>query len=195
MKIKNFKTFINENVHNDENIHNDENKIKDFVEKNSYFNYEGKQDDILEFSTRKNGNVSSETASQLDIKEGKNISKKIKKMFPDYSVSLEVVDEWVLLFVKKYEYKEDEYQYIFKKDLDGSGFSDSFDSIEDLINKYGDWIDVDWNDITEKVEKINNFPIDKFNGEQQSYPLLIKKAGEEGNDWGYNFYIIKSKED
>jgi hypothetical protein len=76
---------------------------------------------------------------------------------------------------------EDGYKYVFKKDIDGRGFSESFDSFEGLVKKYGTWVDVDWTKVQQDINKI------------KSGSLLLKKAGEEGNNFGYNFYVIKVK--
>jgi hypothetical protein len=170
------------------------NKIIEFVKNNSYFDYEGEDNGTLNFSTRKNGSVSNETASSKDITEGKSLKGKIEKQFNDTEVLLEVVDEWVLLFISEKKIIKDEYRYIFKKDLQGRGFSESFDSIEALIDRYGDWIDVNWSKIKNDADKITEYPNDTFAGWMESNPMLLKRAGEKGNDWGYNFYLIKSKQ-
>lgn len=168
-------------------------EIIDFVKNNSYFDYEGEEDGTLNFSTRKNGSVSSETASVKDFTEGKSIKSKIEAKFKDLDIRIDVVDEWVLVFVSEKKIIKDEYIYTFKKDLKGSGFSSSFKSMEELIDKYGSWIDVNWGNIKKEANKITDYPNDTFSGWMESKPILLKKAGEEGNRWGYNFYLIKSK--
>lgn len=168
-------------------------EIIDFVKNNSYFDFEGEEDGMLNFSTRKNGSVSSETASSKDITEGKSIKSKIEDKFKGLDIKIEVVDEWVLLFVSEKKTIKDEYKYTFKKDLKGAGFSSSFNSMEELIDRYGSWIDVNWDNIKKEVNKITDYPNDTFSGWMESNPMILKRAGEEGNTWGYNFYLIKSK--
>lgn len=182
-----FQEFINESIKYDDK------EIIDFITTNSYFDYEGKDDDTLKFATRKNGSVSSETASNLDIAEANRIKKEILDNFKGIVVKLEVVDEWVLLDVEEFKEPVEEFKYVFKKDNNGSGFSESFNSIDELIDKYGTWIEVDWDEIKNKMESINSFPDSNFNGSYSSQRVLIKKAGEDGNKWGYNFYITKIK--
>jgi len=91
------------------------------------------------------------------------------------------------------------YRYIFVKHdtpfLQGTnwqGFSKGFDSFDDMISKYGSWIDVDWDEVKQKLDSIKNFPGNTFTGRYNSAPLRISKAGDEGNSWGYNFSVIKS---
>lgn len=87
--------------------------------------------------------------------------------------------------------------YIFVKHdkpyySDWRGFADGFDSLSDLITKYGSWVDVDWDEIKQKLDNINEYPEKTFRGTMKSRPLRISSAGDEGNDWGYNFSIVKS---
>jgi hypothetical protein len=96
---------------------------------------------------------------------------------------------------EEYENREpSDVKYIFDKDNQGRGFSAEFSYFNDLLNKYGDWIDVDWDEIKNKLDKINDYPEDTFTGWHNSRPLRISSAGDEGNKWGYNFFIIKSKQ-
>ena len=191
-KLKNFiKTTLRDFLN--ENINNNKNDIVDFIVTNSYFDYEGDDDGLLQFSTRKNGSVSNETASDLDIKEGRNIVSKLLKKYSDIDANIEVVDEWVLIFVSDIKEKKDIFRYIFIKDINGQGFSEGFDTMDELIDKYGDWVDVDWNDIKKIIDNIKTFNDNTFTGWYNSNRILIKKAGEDGNKWGYNFFIQKSK--
>jgi hypothetical protein len=73
-----------------------------------------------------------------------------------------------------------------------SGFADGFNSFDEMITKYGNWVDVDWDEIKKKLDTINNFPVETFTHYKHSYPLRISNIGDEGNKWGYNFSIIKS---
>ena len=85
-------------------------------------------------------------------------------------------------------------RYIFKKDYKGQGFSEGFPSFDDLLNKYGSWVDVDWEEVENKLKEMNDYHDESFSKWKYTRPLLISKAGDKGNRWGYNFYIIKSKE-
>jgi hypothetical protein len=97
---------------------------------------------------------------------------------------------------EEYENREpSDVKYIFIKDNQGSGFSKEFSYFNDLLNKYGDWIDVDWDEIKNKLDKIDYYPEDTFLGWHNSRPLRISSIGDKGNDWGYNFFVIKSKKD
>jgi hypothetical protein len=71
------------------------------------------------------------------------------------------------------------------------GFADGFDSFDDMITKYGNYVDVDWDDIKKKLDNINDYPVPTFTNTMNSRPLKISSIGDEGNNWGYNFSIIK----
>ena len=103
---------------------------------------------------------------------------------------------------RKKEYDEEtnplNLRYVFVKhdkpyyDIGWRGFTEGFNSFDDMITKYGNWVDVDWDEIKKKLDTINDFPDNQFNGWYYSRPLRIKSVGEEGNKWGYNFSVIKS---
>jgi hypothetical protein len=96
---------------------------------------------------------------------------------------------------EEYENREpSDVRYIFNKDNQGRGFSAEFSYFNDLLNKYGNWIDVDWDEIKNKLDKIDYYPEDTFSGWRNSRPLRISSIGDKGNKWGYNFFIIKSKQ-
>ncbi len=171
-----------------------EKSIIKYVDENSYFDLYGAEDGEILFNTRENGSVGDEEPGYEDIKHARDLKKKLHNTFDRLKVKIETVDEWVHLRVYPKVPKVDQFEYTFKKwHEDGSGFSSSFDSLEELIKKYGDWVNVDWDEIKSKVDKINHFPNDSFTGWYESYPLLIKSKKDEDNDWGYNFSIIKSK--
>jgi len=71
------------------------------------------------------------------------------------------------------------------------GFADGFDSFDEMITKYGDWVDVDWDEVKKKLDNINYYPEPTFMNTMNSRPLKISSAGDEGNAYGYNFSIIK----
>jgi len=173
-------------------------QIIKLVEANTFFSYDddnGDNDDYDEllFRTRENGCVGTETASDIDIQSGYALKKILLSQFHDIDVSIEVVDEWVHINVIPKVVKVDEFRYIFKKDINGQGFSSSFPTLDDLIKEYGHWVEVDWKQIETKLSEINDYPNPTFVGWNNANQLLIKKAGEIGNKWGYNFFIIKSK--
>ena len=88
--------------------------------------------------------------------------------------------------------------YIFVKhdkpygNRDWRGFAEGFKSFDEMITKYGHWVDVDWDEVKNKLDSINEYPEDTFSGTINSRPLRILSIGDEGNTWGYNFSIIKS---
>ena len=71
------------------------------------------------------------------------------------------------------------------------GFADGFKSFDEMITKYGSWVDVDWDEIKNELDKINDYPISTFADTMNSRPLRISSIGDEGNTMGYNFSIIK----
>jgi len=71
------------------------------------------------------------------------------------------------------------------------GFAEGFKSFDEMITKYGNWVDVDWDEIKNKLDKINHYPISTFSDTMNSTPLRISSIGDEGNTMGYNFSIIK----
>jgi hypothetical protein len=71
------------------------------------------------------------------------------------------------------------------------GFAEGFDSFDDMITTYGDWIDVDWDEIKKKLDNINDYPVPTSKDTMNSRPLKLISIGDKGNRWGYNFSIIK----
>jgi hypothetical protein len=88
--------------------------------------------------------------------------------------------------------------YIFVKhdkpygNRDWRGFAEGFKSFDDMITKYGNWVDVDWDEVKKKLDSINEYPESTYSNTMNSRPLRIKSIGDEGNRMGYNFSIIKS---
>jgi hypothetical protein len=113
-------------------------------------------------------------------------------------------EELTQYFEKRQRDAEDEERnstgeaYIFVKhdkpygSRDWRGFAEGFKSFDEMITKYGDWVDVDWDEVKKKLDGINEYPEDTFSGTMDSRPLRISSIGDEGNTWGYNFSIIKS---
>jgi hypothetical protein len=73
-----------------------------------------------------------------------------------------------------------------------AGFSESFKSFNDMITKYGNWVNVDWDEVKKKLDDINEYPPSIYQDRQYSRPLALSKIGDEGNKTGYNFSVIKS---
>ena len=73
------------------------------------------------------------------------------------------------------------------------GFSEGFNSFVSLVSKFGDWVKgVDWDEVKSKLDNINDYPEPTFTGFYHSRPIRILSSGDEGNNWGYNFSIVKS---
>ena len=95
--------------------------------------------------------------------------------------------------------KDDGITYVFKKhdkgyyDMTSSGFAESFSSFDKLLTKYGSWLDIDWDEVKQKLDNMNEYPDKNWSG-NFSRPLRISTAKEPGNDWGYNFSIVKKKQ-
>ena len=107
-------------------------------------------------------------------------------------------DELTEYFTKKkeeYENRiEDPFTYTFvKHDEKNAGFSQSFRNFQLLVAQFGDWISkLDWSKVKDQLDKIDYFPNPTFTDKYNSNRMLISKAGDEGNNWGYNFSIVKS---
>jgi hypothetical protein len=73
--------------------------------------------------------------------------------------------------------------YIFWKHADrygGNGFSDTFESWNDLLRNFASWFpDLDWKEVKKKLDGM------------VGQPLLIKKPGDKNNNMGYYFSLIK----
>jgi len=75
--------------------------------------------------------------------------------------------------------------YIFWKHAyrhGGNGFSDKFESWNDLLRNFASWFpDLDWKEVKKKLDGM------------VGQPLLIKKPGDKNNNMGYYFSLIKRK--
>ena len=170
---------------------------------NSYFDFDGEEDDrSLTFSTRQNGDVGSESPGAEDIREGKRIGREILSKFPDTSVSLETVDEWVMLTVKEKRQKETKTTYVFVKHSNpdytlrkSTGFSESFDDIEGLRKKVESSLpEVDFTELEVDLEdlKLHSEP-SYLTGNFRQGRILISKP--EDNRFGYYFTVLKTQRD
>lgn len=106
-------------------------------------------------------------------------------------------DTWAINLAKEIQKKiEDKYRYVFIKDYQGRGFSESFPTLDDLIKKYGDWVNVDWVNIKKQLDQITEDDIIRWNeptftGWYKSRKIMIKSVSDPDNRWGYFFYVQK----
>ena len=190
--VKLFEQFVNEGNENfDKSLHK---KILKFIESTKTYMEVYDEDDTEEIllQTRENGDVGYEEAGDKDIAEAERVQKLIKNKFPDLRVSIEEVDEWVHLNILGP--KVAEYRYIFQKadPETGSGFSETFDTFDEMLKKRKTFVDgVNWKDVKKELDKITDYPEDLFTGWHSSDRIVISKAGDKGNDWGYDFYVYK----
>ena len=194
--IKLFEQFLNEgNVKFDKSLHK---KILKFIESTKTYMDVYDKDDTEEIllQTRENGDVGYEEAGDKDIAEAERVQKLIKNKFPDLRVSIEEVDEWVHLNI--FGPKVPEYRYKFQKadPETGSGFSETFDTFDEMLKKRKTFVDgVNWKDVKKKLDKITDYPNNLFSGWHSSDRIVISKAGDKGNDWGYDFYVYKLQDE
>jgi hypothetical protein len=116
-----------------ENVSDTIKSIKDFVVQNSYFDAENEEKYTISFSTRKNGSVSSETASPIDIKAGQALKSEIQKKFKGVSVKLEVVDEWVTLTA---DLSKSEIELVTKSRMNIGEYKSIMKSIEEYAKQH-----------------------------------------------------------
>jgi hypothetical protein len=190
--VKLFEQFVNEGNENfDKSLHK---KILKFIESTKTYMEVYDEDDTEEIllQTRENGNVGYEEAGDKDIAEAERVQKLIKNKFPDLRVSIEEVDEWVHLNILGP--KVPKYKYKFQKadPKTGSGFSETFDTFDEMLKKRKTFVDgVNWKDVKKNLDKITDYPNNLFTGWHSSNKIVISKAGDKGNDWGYDFYVYK----
>jgi len=191
LSMLSFDEFKEKNESYKEKDYNIINDIKEFIKTiDTWFViYNDNDDDEILLNTKKHGNVATETYSKIDYDEAIRLYHTIKNKFSQISIKIETVDEWVHVII--YKKKKDTFKYIFIKEYGESGFEEKFDSIDELINKYHDWLDIDWDKIKENVKNIKEYPNDVFFDCFQSNKILLSKANS--NEWGYNFYLIVEK--
>lgn len=173
--------------------------IVKFVFDNSYFEFDGEEDDrTLTFSTRKHGNVADEEVGAEDVKEGKRIAREVMSKFPDATVTLEAVDEWVIMSVKERKPKETKTSYVFIKHSDpdysslkSTGFSQSFEDIEKLRGIVERFLpNVDFTELEVDLEDLQLRPAHSYQlGDHKQGKILVSKPDE--NDYGYYFTVLK----
>ena len=191
--IKLFEQFLNEGF--DKPLHK---KLLKFIESTkTYMDIydEGDAEQIM-LQTRENGDVGYEEAGSEDVAEAERVQKLINKKFPDLRVEIEEVDEWVHLNIWPPKVHEYRYRYQKADPKTGSGFSEDFNTFDEMLKKRKTFVEgVNWKDVKKKLDKITDYPNNLFTGWHSSNKIVISKAGDKGNDWGYDFYVYKLQDE
>jgi hypothetical protein len=158
--------------------------------------YDEDEKDLIMYSTRENGNVGEELASDKDIDEAIRLKRIVESKFNNVVVEVEEVDEWVHLNIRPIQ--KATYRYKFHKhstpSVTSSGFTETYDTMNEMIEKRGSFVDgVNWEKVKKELENIIEYPNNKFTGWYDSEPILISKPSDNGNDWGYFFSVSKSE--
>lgn len=130
--IKLFEQFLNEGF--DKPLHK---KLLKFIESTkTYMDIydEGDAEQIM-LQTRENGDVGYEEAGSEDVAEAERVQKLINKKFPDLRVEIEEVDEWVHLNIWPPKVHEYRYRYQKADPKTGSGFSEDFNTFDEMLKK------------------------------------------------------------
>ena len=191
--VKLFEEFINEGFNKP--LHK---KILKFIESTKTYMEVYDEDNVEEIllQTREDGSVGDETPGNEDIKEAGRVQKLIKKKFPDLRVEIEEVDEWVHLNIWPPTVSKYRYRYQKSDPNSGSGFSEDFDTFDDMLKKRKTFVKgVNWKDVKKKLDKITEYPKNLFTGWHISNKIVISNAGDKGNDWGYDFYVYKLRDE
>ena len=191
--IKLFEQFLNEGF--DKPLHK---KLLKFIESTKTWMdiYDEGDAEQIVLQTRENGDVGYEEAGSEDVAEAGRVQKLIKKKFPDLRVEIEEVDEWVHLNIWPPKVHEYRYRYQKADPKTGSGFSETFNTFDEMLKKRKTFVDgVNWKDVKKKLDKITDYPNNLFTGWHSSNKIVISKAGDKGNDWGYDFYVYKLQDE
>ena len=121
--------------------------IIDLVESKSSFSMDDHTDTYLSFGTRAHGSVYNEVHSNVDVEEARKVINLIKVKYPDLDVKYEIetVDEWVNINILPP--KKIVPIFYFIKHLGRTyaplqrGFSEPFNSLEELSKRYGYWLE------------------------------------------------------
>lgn len=191
--IKLFEQFLNKSF--DKPLHK---KILKFIESTKTYMevYDENNTEEILLQTRENGDVGYEEAGSGDVAEAERVQKLINKKFPDLRVEIEEVDEWVHLNIWPPKVHEYRYRYQKADPKTGAGFSEDFNTFDEMLKKRKTFVEgVNWKDVKKKLDKITDYPKNLFTGWYVSDKIVISKAGDKGNDWGYDFYVYKLKDE
>lgn len=191
--IKLFEQFLNKGF--DKPLHK---KILKFIESTKTYMevYDENNTEEILLQTRENGDVGYEEAGSGDVAEAERVQKLINKKFPDLRVEIEEVDEWVHLNIWPPKVHEYRYRYQKADPKTGAGFSEDFNTFDEMLKKRKTFVEgVNWKDVKKKLDKITDYPKNLFTGWYVSDKIVISKAGDKGNDWGYDFYVYKLKDE
>ena len=158
--------------------------------------YDEVEKDLIMYSTRENGNIGEELASDKDVDEAIRLKRIVESKFNNVVVEVEEVDEWVHLNIRPIQ--KATYRYKFHKhstpSVSSSGFTETYDTMNEMIKKRGTFVGgVNWEKVKKELENIIEYPNNKFTGWYDSEPILISKPSDNGNDWGYFFSVSKSE--
>ena len=161
--------------------------------------YDESDKDLIMYSTRENGSVGEELASDQDVDEAIRLQRILESKFNNIVAEVEVVDEWVSLNIRPIP--KPTYRYIFHKhsrpnanDIKGSGFSESYDTFDEMVKKRETFVGgVNWKKVKKELDNITQYPNNQFTGWKNSNPILISEPNDKDNDWGYYFSVSKSE--
>lgn len=104
MKYKNEEAFIFD-------------EIKDYITKNSYFEFEGYEHGKGEFATRQYGNVSNCQFGAKDFNEAVKLKTELSKRYKgkNVNISIDTCDEWVNIYVETPRAKTIEITYLYSR--------------------------------------------------------------------------------
>lgn len=75
-------------------------QVRDFVSKNSWFQFEEETETELHFATREHGDVGLEDAHPKDIDAAREICKRLHHLHSNIKATYETCDEWVNITVE-----------------------------------------------------------------------------------------------
>lgn len=73
----------------------DRTKFEKFLRKSgTWFGLDTVRDGYVSFTTRQHGDMMNDEPGEADLRAGKSLAKELKKEFPEYSWSVDYIDEW-----------------------------------------------------------------------------------------------------
>jgi hypothetical protein len=73
--------------------------IKNIIDRETYLEFDFFEDGEIQFFTRENGCVGSETVGQADVDEAEKAKALVLAKYPNLDVEVDEVDEWVHLVI------------------------------------------------------------------------------------------------